>query len=399
MTGATYSDNIGRVSSDEQDGSIGVVGTQLAYVQESRRFKTDVDLNAAYEHYFDDTFDDGVVGGVDASLDLSIVPDRFMWVFLENFGQIQSNRFASTTPENRENINYFTTGPDFIFHFGDSMSLTLSGRHSEIDYEKQNLDGQQDGGGLSLARQLSGKSNLSFNVEAERLSFDDEAANASYDRQRAFLRYDATVARTSLKVDAGYTGLKIGGEKSSGLLARLSLSRQISPGATLSLSAGSEFSDSADLFRSGQDRNGVSLQTTGLDASSDPFTSRFGSIGFEFNRHRTTFGVSAQYSKEEYETQTALDRTVTSWGVNLGRQISAALNVRLFAALDQRRSDQVVFDDDELRAGANAELAIGRSLALRLQYQRYDRDSSIASTDYTENQVSLFLLWSPVRSR
>jgi hypothetical protein len=85
--------------------------------------------------------------------------------------------------------------------------------------------------------------------------------------------------------------------------------------------------------------------------------------------------------------------------VNLGRQISAALNVRLFAALDQRRSDQVVFDDDELRAGANAELAIGRSLALRLQYQRYDRDSSIASTDYTENQVSLFLLWSPVRSR
>jgi len=399
LGGATFSDNVARASTDEEDGTIGVIGTQLKYIQESRRFKTDVDLNAAYEKYFDDTFDDGVVGGVDASLDIGIVPERFLWVFQENFGQIQSNRFASTTPENRENINYFTTGPDIAFHLGDTMSLTLSGRHSETNYEKQNLDGQQNGGGLSLGRQLSAKSTLSMNVEAEQFEFDDEIANPNYDRQRAFLRYDMDVARTALKVDAGYTAIDIDGEKSDGLLARVSLSRQVSPGSTFSLSAGNEFSDSAELFRSGQDQSGVSIETPGLDASSDPFTNRYASLGFDFNRHRTSFGVSLQYSKEMYETQTELDRTITTYGLYLGRQLSPVLSARLFGALDQRRSDDITFDDDEMRVGVNLELAIGRTLALKFQYQLYDRDSSLAQTDYTENQASLFLLWSPVRSR
>lgn len=396
-SGASWSDNIGRVASDEQGGTIGRAGVQLGFNQRSRRLDTNVDVNAEYEHYFDSEFDDGVVGGVNATLNLAIVPDRFVWFFQENFGQITSDPFAADTPDNRENINYFTTGPDFIVSLGSATSLRLSGRYSDTQYEISQTDGQQSGGVLSLARRLSSTSTLSLNVEGNRFEFDDQIANTDYDRYQAYARYEIQGARTSLSVDAGYTTLDIAEQTSDGVLARISLSRRMSPASTLTLSAGSQFSDSGNLFRDGQNAGGVSPITSNIVGTSDPFESRSGTLAYDFNRNRTSFGVSVQYGKEQYETQVALDRKVTTWGGYLSRQLSRVLDIRLFAQLEQEEFESTNFEDDELRAGAYLNWALGRMLSLRLQYDRFDRDSTSIATEYTENQASLFLVWSPVR--
>lgn len=394
--GASWSDNIGRVPQNEQEGTIGRAGVQLGYGQRSRRIDTMVDLNAGYEHYFDNEFDDNVVGGVDATLNLGIVPERFLWFFQENFGQVTSDPFAASTPANRENINYFTTGPDFILNFGSATSMRLSGRYSDTRYEISDLDGQQYGAVLSLARRLSGVSTLSLNAEGNRFEFDDQIANTDYDRYQGYLRYEVQGARTGLTVDAGYTTLDMNDDTSDGILARVALSRRMSSASTLTLSAGSQFSDSGDLFRDGQSSQGVSQSTSNVVGTNDPFESRFASLSYDFNRNRTTFGLSVQYGKEEYETATELDRTLMTWAGYFSRQLSRVLELRLFAQLDQEEFDATSFEDDEVRGGAYLNWALGRTLSLRLQYDRFDRDSSDADTEYTENQASLFLVWSPV---
>ncbi len=398
--GAIQSDNIGRVADGaEEDGAIGIAGVRLGYKEQTRRIESDIDLNAAYEHYFDDTFDGGILGGVNATVNFGVVPEKFLWSFRENFGQIDTNPFAAATPDNRENLNIFATGPDFFLALGDATSLKLSARHTDTDYETQNLDGQQNEGELSLIRRLSGSSTLSLVAQSAKFEFDDEVANPEYDRHEGLLRFEAQGSRTSLSVDGGYTAIDLDGETSDGLLARISLSRKTSPGATFSFSAGSEFSSAGDIFRLAQGADGVQLQPGDVVGTSDPFERRYAGLGYEFARNRTSFSLNAQVSKEEYETSTALDRDLTTYSMHFTRFLTAALSVRLFAALEQEEFVNLGVDDDEFSAGGSLDWSFGRTLSLRLQYDHFDRDSTNLSTEYTENRAALFVLWSPVQQQ
>jgi Putative beta-barrel porin 2 len=395
--GVSYSDNIHRDAVNEETGVISRAGISLDYDQRSRRIDSDVDVDLSYENYSKDAFEDGAVGGVDASLDFSIVPERFLWSFQENFGQITTDPFAATTPDNREDINYFTTGPDFLMQLGSATSLRVAARFSDTQYEISPTDGQQLGGVLSLARQLSGESKLSLVLDGNKFEFDDEQANTDYERYSAYLSYQVKGARTDLSVDGGYSRLEIGDEVPDGPLARVTASRQMSTAAKLTLSVGTLFSDSGDLFRDGQDQLGASMETSQVVATSDPFVNNFASLGYDFDRNRTSFGFGVEFEEERYETETDLDRNLITWNGHFRRQLSAIFAVSVTAELIQEDFENVDFSDDELRASAYLNWTLGRRLALRFQYDHFDRDSTRAVTEYAENRGSVFLIWSPTQ--
>jgi len=394
--GASWSDNIGRRAIDEESGALGQVGVQLGYNERTRRLNAIVDVNAAYQHYFDNTFSADVVGGVDARGALQVIPDRLQWVVQENFGQITSDPFSASTPDNRENINYFTTGPELALHLGSVTSLRLAGYFSDTTYEITNLDSQSYSGSASLRRELSGASTLSLNATGERMEFDNATVNADYDRYQAFLRYELRGARTTLGLDGGYTQIDDNVKKSDGVLARLTLSRKISAASSVSIGAGSQFSAAGDLFRLDQQQRGVSLNSQSIIGTTDAFESRFASLGWSFSRNRTSMGLSAQYEDESYQHATTFDRTVTTLTAQLERQISQVTHLRIFANLEREDFSNRNFRDDELQAGLALEHQLGRTIGVRLQYDYFDRDSSSHDTDYQENRVSLSLTWSPL---
>lgn len=395
-TGASWSDNIGRVPVDEDEGSLGLAGLILGYRQRSARLEADVDANVVYEHYFDDTFDDDVLGGIDGMVRAQIVPERFSWFVQDNFGQITSDPFSADRPDNREDINYFTTGPDFTFRAGSAMSVLLSGRYSNTAYETSELDGERLGGTLALSRELSGTSSISVNATTEQVEFDNTALNTDYDRHQGFLRYDARGSRTTLTIDAGYTSLDTGTDTSDAPLARVSVTRQVSASSTFTLRAGSQYSSGADLFRDTQGAQGVQLSGQSVVATNDPFEYRFGALEWAFRRNRTGFGLALQYGKEEYETLTLLDRTLTSFNAYFTRELSRTAELRLFGAYEDEQFDELDGEDQEMQLGAALALSIGRTLEVRLQYDYFDRDSSNELTEYTENRASVFLTWSPI---
>jgi len=396
--GGTWSDNIARLAVGEDDGTIGVAGVALDYAQHSRRFETDVDLNAAYQHFFDGEFDDEVIGGVDANLEIGIVPERFTWGFSENFGQIDFDPFSVSTPDNRENVNIFGTSPRLMFKLGDFADMTISAHYTQSEYERSAIDGSDAGGGLTLTRALSGRSHIAFSANATRYEFDDPQANTNYDFAEALVSYALEGSRTRLSADLGYNAVKID-ESEGGLLMRLSIAREMSPGAELTLGAGREISNAGDVFRLGQGAAGVQLDTENVVGTSDPFERTYASIGYHFTRHRTSLGIDVEATQERYETQTELDRDLVSYNVFVTRQLSAVLSLRVFASLEDEEYGDVAFNDDETNVGAHLDWQLGQRLALRLRYDHFDRDSSTPSAEFSEDQASLFMLWSPIRQR
>lgn len=397
--GGAWSDNINRQPEVEEEGSIGQVGLQLGYAQQTRRLSTDINANVMYEHYLDGVFDDDVIGGADGMLIFGIVPERFEWFLQETYGQVNSDPFSAGTPENRESINYFTTGPDFTLGLGGATSLRLSGRYSSTQYEVTELDGERYSASGAFVYQLSGNSAFSLNVVGEELKFDDQLVNADYEQQQAFVRYEAQGARTGLSLDLGYTALEGDTTDANGLLARLALNRRISTASQVTLSAGTEFSDSGDLFRATQGGRGPTREAQSVIGSSDPFENRFAALSWDFERNRTGFGLGAMKSEERYETLTDLDRTVTTFNAYFSRDISRLLDVRVFAWHEREEFNAGSFEDEEFRGGASLGWNFARTLQLRFQLERFDRGSTDEATEYTENRASLFLVWSPVTSQ
>ena len=307
--------------------------------------------------------------------------------------------FAVITPDNRENINYFTTGPDFTLHFGSDTSLRFSGRYSATNYETSEFDSNQTGGSISFARQMSSSGRLSLNLEGSQVKFDNQAVNTDYDRYAAYARYEMEGKRTTMTVDAGYASLDIDGDTSDGLLARLSLSRRMSQSSTIEFMLGSQFSSAGDLFRGMQGFDGASTDPSRVTGSGDPFENHYASLNYDFARNRTGIGISVQYNEERYETDTALDRNFWSWNAYLSRDMSSRMQGRIYVRLEREDFATVDFDDQTLRVGGYLDWLLGRTLSLRLQYEHTDRNSSAAASEYTENLASLYVIWTPVRRR
>ncbi len=394
--GGSWSDNITLLPGDGIDGVTGSAGMNLGFHHERRRLKTDIDVNARYEHYIDNEFDSEVLGGLNGSLVFGLVPKRVEWFVQDSFGQVRISPFAATTPDNREDINYFTTGPDITLALTRSTAFRLSGRYSNVNYELTDLDANRFGGTLALIRGLNSPRSISFQAGAERVEFDTMSFTGGYDYHYALVRYQARGSRTDLTADIGYGAIADGGESSDGVQLQLSATRQLSASSSLRLDAGSRFSDAGELFRSGQDSGGVSIETGAALASRDAFESRYAIFGWDFSRNRTGFGLSIRGSNDTYEQTRSLDRKRFGYEGYFTRRLSPVLGLRLHGAMVNEKFDLSGFDSDELRLGVALIRQVGATLQWTAQFDRIDRDSSLVATEYQENRISLFLTWTPL---
>lgn len=395
--GLIQSDNIQLRPDNERSGTIGQAGLDVRYFQQSRRVRTDLDVNAAYQHYFNDEFDADVAGGANGTMVLGLLPQRLEWFIQDNFGQVRVDPLAVDTPENRENINFLTTGPDFMFRLGRLMAVRLTGRYSETDYEISDLDGERYLAGVSLSRQIGTMSSLSLNVQGERLELENQTlAESEYDRREAFIRFEAIGARTHLATNIGATEIESDQQVEDGLLIRLELRRRISAYSTLSLDLGRNFSDSGNLLRDSQARTGVVLDPSLAVSSGDALEHRFAVLGWATALTRTSYGANVEYDEQKFQDDISLDRNYMRYGVYATRWLNSVLQGRAEFRFSEEEFDNSSFDADEKRGTLALSWAVGAQVELRFQYDIIDRNSSVATNEYTENRLSLFAKWNPL---
>src|SRR5688572_9039668 len=115
--GAGTTDNITRQPVNPEDETIATVGLDLQLRRDASKVDVDALIDLAYFDYLNDTFSSDLLGIAFADIHAELVPDRFSWVLTDSFGQLSLDPFEASTPENRENVNLLTTGPDFLMRF------------------------------------------------------------------------------------------------------------------------------------------------------------------------------------------------------------------------------------------------------------------------------------------
>lgn len=389
--GLGNSDNIRRVPTGEESETILTTGLDLALLREEGRLHADVSLDLSYFEYQDDTYDGEVTGMADADLRFLFVPGRFEWVLLDNFGQSQQDPFAASTPDNRENVNYLTTGPDITLRLGSAAALTLFGRYSATQFEESNFDDERLLGGLSIGRSPSPRSNLSLNVTVERVEFDDPLFGSDFDRQSAFFRYDLEGARTTIGLEAGYTEIHDLGAINSSPLFELDVTRDVSERSTLTLLAGIRSSDAASALRAGSSTGIPGL--SGPISTADPFETRHASLGWQFAAQRTRFELSAGYEEDRHGTSSVLDRERQIFLVSASRDLTPRFTARLQGSLFSTDYDTAGQDDDETQYGLYLSWSVTGSLYILLDAEHVSRDSSNLLSEFDETRAFLRFAW------
>ncbi len=219
----------------------------------------------------------------------------------DSFGQAQSDPFAASTPDTRENLNYFSTGPDLTVRLGSTGFGRLLGRWSSTTYEDSPLDADRTTAGVAIGRRPSSRSELSLNAVTESVDFDD-AQNTDFDRDSVFVGWELNASRTMLDANVGYTWLeRDGSDKEGSALISINVSRELSAASIVAPDAQSQqLGDAGDSLR-GQLQGGVVGGGAGqITASSDPFESRIVSAEWSYLRGRTGFRLGGSYSKDDY---------------------------------------------------------------------------------------------------
>lgn len=387
--GVGHSDNIARTSTNEIEEDIVSGGLTFSLSQMSSRVEADLVGNFAYYDYLDDTYDSEVLGNFVGSGLFHFVPERFTWMIADNFGQVLTDPFEPATPENREYINYLTTGPDFMLGFGSLTRLRLGGRYTLSSYEESPFDSDASSGELELSRLLSSSSSIAFNVRAQQIEYDD-ITNANYDQNDAFLRYSARGARTVLAVDAGYSELeRESSGTQNGVLFRFEATRRVSESSTVNLALGHEFSGAGAAFATAQSGGSIGLDTALSRQVPDPFTHEYATLGWAFSRNRTGLRLSGMRSEQSYEGASELDQTLTSVTGAIDRALSTTTNLVLESTYVEAEFEEPGRSYDEITAGLTFTWRLSRVLSLHLTYDYFDRSSDSGVDDYTENRFWL----------
>jgi hypothetical protein len=388
--GAGHSDNIQRAPVNEIDEDIASAGLRFAFDERTARLRADIVGDLAYYDYLDDTYDSEVVGNIYADTLFALVQDRLTWAVNDQFGQVLTDPFLPSTGENRENINYFSTGPDFLMGLGSQMRVRIGARYALVDYEESPLDSTNTGGQLALIREISDRSSMSLNASVQQIEYDAQPG-ADFDQLETYLRYQVEGSRTNLDVDAGFSQLdrEAGDGTEGGLLLRVDASRRISGSSTVTLGLGREFTTSAGAFAGAQGIINVGLDAAPGRQTPDPFTLDQARLGWNFTRNVTSLSVSAGLAKRSYDDNPVLDQSTTTLAARLRRELSPTTSLELFASQTAVQFEPPAPDYQDMTAGASFGWRLTRNLTLDLRYDLFKRSADSAATEYTENRLWL----------
>lgn len=381
--GLGHTSNATRVETDEISDTIAAIGLGIALEHEGPRLEARLHGNATSLSYLDDTYDSDLLASVNGRLDYSFIPDRFLWTVEDRFGQTAVNVFEPITPENRQNTNVFSTGPDFIFGTGSKSTLRLSGRYTSSWFEETGfVDDQRIEGTALWLRQVSGTTTWGLGGTQRRVEYDLEG-DPGYDQQELFATFRAEGARQDLQVDVGATRLADGGTDETNPLLRLSWDRELTASWKLEVAAGSEYRNTSDRFNSGDIPPNAG--TTPVTISNVPTESRYANATLRFERVRTRFYVGVGYTDDEGVRSDLFDESTTTLSAGFNRKLRQRLELHLDARHGKREFGGVGGEDETNDASLRIEYRLGKATFLSGGYRYEKRESDLPLNSYTDN--------------
>ncbi len=401
--GVGETDNVTLVSTNKISQTFTVADLDFALQEQRRLFDVAAKGDFSDLYFLQGVYGNELVGRFDGLARLSLVPEKIAWVLQDDFGQAQIDPFAAVTPTNRENINYFSTGPDATLRMGGTGFVNVSARYARTQYETSPYDNNQYGGTIALGRYLSARSSVSLDGTTEHILFDDTAINATtntatntdFKLTSLYGHYEFKGARTEIMANLGLTRVDQTGESFSGPSSKLQLSRVLSTSAKLTFAAGRDLTDASAGFSNLQPGAIGAVGTAPATLSSTNYTSTHASVQWQYTRNRTTVALSGRWERDAYTSQPLSDLARGTAEFRVGRQFTPGLSVQVSGSVYRTDFANVDFSETDVLIGGSLIFHEGRGTEIRLRCDHTSRAVSGIGNGYAENRIFLTLGYKP----
>ena len=406
LAGLAYTDNALLTQSQHSSDGIGTVGLNMDYARQGR-LSLDLLGNIDRLEYIRHSFSGSFYGNFSGSALWGKPTDPLQWMLDDSFGEGMTDPLAAPTPTNLQWVNQLTTGPFLNLNMGLRNRLTVYGEYARSTFQRSPYDAQTFEGGAQVSHQLAGDTSISVQASDARTTYTDRAAlvgtpgaGSAYNVKQAALEFQGQYVRTTVSLAAGYNTINYGGVTHGSPYYQVQLSRNISPFSTVFIGAQSYYSSFGGGMQSPTAQLG--LQSAGLQSgpgliTSQPFKERIGTLGWNFNRARTSFSLTGSYQQNLYDLQPQNDSRNETVNLTIGRQLRRTVSLQL--------SGYGSYDDyTELHARThqyNVSLTLTKQLARtsfaiyvrRTQQNGSSGASSFAAASYHDDMVGVYFTY------
>ena len=345
-----------------------------------------------YEGIYDDTTDRTLAG----RLNWMVVPDRLGLVVEDSYGVQTINRFAPDSPDNRQQINVLSLGPDLHFKLGQ----TLRGR-AELRFVNSDADVTEDFNSdrivaaLRAIKDLDATSALSFNLQAQDVDFDNDLFARDHRRYEAYASYSRRFNRFDTLLDAGYARLDYDDAPSrNSPLLRAELGWRPSERSRFSVSAANQFSDAADnaLNAIAGAEQGIpdSVLVGRSTITPSAYEERRLNLAYEYTGVRTVYSLSGYAQKLDYVDSGVSNQENRGIAGQVSYRLRPSLTMRASASRDRTEAAAPAPRREHNRLYSfGLEKRWSRHWSSSLDYSRYERSNAFTGGEFKQNVIYL----------
>jgi len=389
-TGVLYTDNVKRTASDAESATLGTAGIDLHARRTDERLSYRADSDVTYVDYLDAHLPNQEIGTFDGAISYAFVPERLRWVAEDNFGQTRVDNLSPAAPQNRQNVNWVSTGPEANLRLAQSVFAQVSARYGHEQYETSPFDNDRVIGEVRLVRESDARTRFGVGISSEHVDYENgRQTGGDYDLNEALGLYRVSSERTRLDIEAGYAKIDQDDASKDDPVVRIQASRLVSSYSTLHVSVVQEYSTSA-LHSLGDIELSPIVSGDYVLGQSNPYRLRVARLGWTSQWARTRLELNAQTGKEDDANGLNPRNSLSGFSGNVARRLTPNADLKVFFGWASNYVKGATYSGgDDTLYGASFDWRLGRTLAASLQA------AHVNEADFDENGVWLRLIYAP----
>lgn len=368
---------------------ISSVGASVDAASGSLQLEADTSLQTI--NYSHDTYPTQQYFNLNATAGWEMMRDRLDWQMQDFFTQRPINALSPDTPNNIQDSNVFTFGPNIYFRPSNRQLLTLSPQFLDFYYEIQNIDNQQNALDAIWTYQLAKSLDVGFHGGINVVDYQNPLII-----DNTFRHIHLTIADTwpdySYRANLGTTHVeRDGGENVRGLTGNMHWAYDITPISSLRAYIASELTDAnAGLLSSALNPDDGGF--TNEQISSDVLRNNVVRFTYLTNDAALSTNLWFESRKQIYDF-TLLDQNAHEAGMELiiplSAIVSTGINTR-YARIDLTDTGR---KDNQYSLGGNLNYRFSRRFMATADLQYYNVNSSFAAMSYSEVSILFSLVY------
>lgn len=381
-----YTDNARKVGDKEKKDLIMLANIGASIDAANGPFQLNANTSLKYTDYTQDSFDNQQYFNLNATAGWEMLKDQLDWQLKDLYTQQSVNSLNPDTPDNTQNTNVLTFGPNFHYKISGRQSIEINPQYRKFTYEIQNTDNQQNSLDARWNYQLFRTLNVGLRGGTNKVDYKDQAYP---DNTFTNIHFTLSAIRSdyNYSADIGSTRADRDGSSSTqGITGNIKWSYDITGRSNMLFYLASELTDaSTSMLHALTNPDYASFSDEQI--SSEILRNNILKFTLQKNDATLTSKIWFELRQQDYEFA-LLDQETQTIGFDMRYSVTAVLSTGINVDYNRTELTDTPRKDNKYNIGGNINYRLSNKLLAIANLKFHDTNSSIDTRDF--NELTIF---------